>query len=125
MALKEKEKRLNEKESRVENEEIRLDTLKSELEEKKGDLTKLKTELEGLIKGNEEAKEKRLKKLAQIYGEMRPEEAAAVLATMDDGLLVKILLRIPEKRKTGQILAKFPADRAGRVSKLMSSIKKI
>ena len=57
-------------------------------------------------------------RLARIFGAMKPEEAAAVLAKLEDGDVKAVLFQLSD-RKAAEILARFPGERAATLTKTM------
>ena len=57
-------------------------------------------------------------RLARIFGAMKPEEAATVLARLDDPDVKAVLFQLSD-RKAAEILARFPGERAATLTKTM------
>ena len=120
MRLKEKE--LERTMAEVQREQERLENLKIENNKLKDDITKERKKIESLIADSREIQQKRLRALAEVYGSMRPEEAAPILLTLKDKLVADILLLIPEVRSQSKLmgaLGTIDVKRAARISKLM------
>jgi len=49
---------------------------------------------------------------------MKPEEAAKIMETMDDDIVISILQRMDESQ-VSQVLTKFDTDRAANITKIM------
>ena len=62
---------------------------------------------------------KRIKQLAKVYGAMRANEAAQILETLDDNLLIKIINAISDDRQKAKIMAGLSKSKAARISKKM------
>lgn len=77
-----------------------------------------KEEIEKQTKEREAAERKRLSKLARLYNEMKPQEAADAMASLDDDLTVSILQRMDEGN-AAKTLAKMDPDKTARLTKLM------
>jgi len=60
--------------------------------------------------------DRRLADLAKIYGNMKPEAAARVLARLDDETFERVLARI-EKRQAAKILALLDPERVARLTR--------
>ncbi len=121
-ALEEREKKLAIKEREINEKIEQLENLKLETMNTKEDILRNRKRIEQLVAQSDELQEKRLKSLAEVYGSMRPEEAAPILLTLEDGLVVRILQKIPETRSTSKTLAALAAldvGRAARLTKLM------
>lgn len=79
-----------------------------------------KEEVEKQTKEREAEEKKRVSKLARLYNEMKPEEAADILSGLDDDMVIAILQRMDESQ-VSQILAseKFGASKATAITKKM------
>ncbi|OGS33412.1 MAG: hypothetical protein A2293_03365 [Elusimicrobia bacterium RIFOXYB2_FULL_49_7] len=125
-ALEMQRSELTERRKQVEEEEHRLDNLKLDISRRTEDLEKTKARLESMVKQSSELEERRIKQLAGIYGSMRPEEAAPILFTLNNDLIVRILRRIDEDRQKAKIMAamgRISQERAGKISKLLTDTK--
>ena len=72
------------------------------------------------MKAKDAAERKRVSKLARLYNEMKPEDAASILDALDDDTAIAILQRMDEGQAS-QVLAKFDADKSARITKIMYS----
>ena len=75
-------------------------------------------EIEEQMKAREAAEKKRISKLARIYDNMKPEEAAKALGDVNLDTVVLILQKMDESN-AGQIIAKMDPSRAARVTQMM------
>ena len=85
-----------------------------------GSIKVSKEELEKQIKERQAAEKKRISKLARLYNEMKPADAAAILSDLDDDMAIAILSKMDESQ-VSQILAsqEFGADNAARITRIM------
>jgi flagellar motility protein MotE (MotC chaperone) len=113
------EKRLESEKRRLSKQEERIQLLDKELAEKAQIIEKSRKDIELVVKNNESLEEKRIRALAKIYAAMRPDEAAPILETLPDKLIVTIFKGITEDRQKAKILEKMDRKRAGQISKLM------
>jgi flagellar motility protein MotE (MotC chaperone) len=100
----------------------RLESLKIENSELKKELDSRKNEIEKLVNTNNNLSDERLENLAQVYGSMKPIEAAPILLSMDDVKITAIIKKVPEVRAQAKILAAVGAmdrERAANISKLL------
>ena len=109
-----------EKEARIEDEEKRLESIRMEIIAERELLEKRKASLDELMKGNERIEIGKIKKIAKIYEAMKPAEAAPILETLSNELIVKIFSSMSEVDVIGKIKAKFTPERAGDIDKLMA-----
>jgi flagellar motility protein MotE (MotC chaperone) len=91
--------------------------VEQELEKTRNELTGERKKLEKLVGESDELDKKRIKQLAKVYSAMRPEEAARILETLDDDLLINILAAMGDDRQKAKILTVLSPDKASRVSK--------
>lgn len=95
-ALDEKEKNLKELEEKLHLEKLALEKKVEELEAKRRDIA---SKLEGRVAQDEES----VKKLVDMYSNMKPQSAAQVMASLDEELAINILKRM-KKQEAGNIL---------------------
>ena len=77
-----------------------------------------KEEIEKQMKEREAAEKKRVSKLARVYNEMKPKQAAEVMKDLDDDLSVAILQKMDESQ-AAKTLAAMDADQSARLTKRM------
>ena len=85
------------------------------LVEKISELKRLKTEVESLLTQHDEEQEGRLRSLVKIYENMKPKDAARILASLNGDILLDVIERMREA-KTAPILALLSADKAQRLT---------
>ena len=81
-------------------------------------VTLTKKEIEKQMKEREAAERKRVSKLARLYNEMKPADAAAAMDELDDDLCIAILQRMDEGQ-AAKILTQFEASKTARLTKIM------
>lgn len=77
-----------------------------------------KEEIEKQMKERDAAERKRVSKLARLYNEMKPSDAAAALDALDDDLIITILQRMDEGT-AAKVLAEFEPSKTARLTQLM------
>ena len=77
-----------------------------------------KEEIEKQMKEREAQEKKRVSKLARVYNEMKPQQAAEVMKDLDDDLSVAILQKMDESQ-AAKTLAAMEAEQSARLTKLM------
>ena len=77
-----------------------------------------KAEIEKQMKAKDAAERKRVSKLARLYNEMKPQEAADIMNDLDDDMIIAILQRMDEGQ-SAKILAKFDPEKSARLTKIM------
>ena len=92
---------------------------KKAADDKKSKPVKLtKEEIEKLTQQRQAEEKKRVSKLARLYNEMKPEEAAKIMENMESDIVIAIFQRMDESQ-VSQLMANFDAGKAASISKLM------
>ncbi|MBI2889371.1 MAG: hypothetical protein HYY13_01150 [Nitrospirae bacterium] len=110
-ALDDQQKKLAKKDEELRHREERLTQLKSEIEQRVQELTSLKSELQGLIQQRETIVDENMRRLAKIYNQTPPEEAAKIMNEMPVEIAADIFLRMKE-RSAGRIKAAMDPEKA-------------
>lgn len=117
-----KEKEVAAKEAELGKEMERLEALRLETNQALEEIARERKRIEDLVDRNSESQDKQIAALAEVYGGMRPEEAAPILLSLDDAMVVRILRKIPESRATSKLMAALAAldvRRAARLTALL------
>lgn len=77
-----------------------------------------KAEIDKQTKEREAEERKRLSKLARLYNEMKPEEAADIIDALDDNTAIAILKKMDEGQ-SAQIMTKLDPSKAARFTKII------
>ncbi len=123
-ALEIKELELKDKAAEVNREIERLDNLKMETMRDKEEILKQRAKIEEMVAKSGDLQDKQIASLAEVYGGMKPDEAAPILLSLDDELVVKILRKVPETRAASKMLAAISAlnvKRAARITELLGN----
>ena len=126
-AIMRKDEELSLKQAEINREIERLENLKVENTEIKEAIVKNRKKIEKLIVESDELQKKRMRALAEVYGSMRPEEAAPILLTLSDKMVADIMMLIPEVRSQSKLMGALGAmdvKRAARISQLMGKVPK-
>lgn len=121
-AAEQKEKEIAERQQELARETERLEALRLEMETAKREIEGERRKIEELVGKHSEVADKQIAALAEVYGGMRPEEAAPILLSLDDAMVVRILRKIPETRATSKLMAALAAldvKRAARLTALL------
>lgn len=100
----------------------RLESLKAENQKLKNEIESERKKIEALVGENRELSDEKLNALAQVYGSMKPIEAAPILLSLEDETIAKIMEKIPEVRSKAKIMAAMGAmdnARAAIITKLL------
>jgi flagellar motility protein MotE (MotC chaperone) len=114
------------REKKLTEDEERLKELQKDITRRNEDLMVTKARLEALVAQSNELELRRIKQLAQVYGSMRAEEAAPILFTLKDSLIVKIMENVSDTRQKAKLMGamgNLSKERAGTISKLMAQAK--
>ncbi len=121
---------LNKRKEGLDQREQELKKLEEELQKKQVELDKKISELETMraniaevLKEKVTEDQKRLDKLVQVYQNMKPVNAAAILATVDESLAIEILGKM-KKREAAAILNFVEAKKARRLSERFTGYSK-
>lgn len=115
----EEKKRLEEERAQLLKEQERLEMLRAELSSERDEIEAERKRYEKALKDSEELNDKRVKKLARVYGAMKANEAARIMETLDDSLCIDIFKFMTEDRQKAKILAAMSGDKATRLSTKM------
>lgn len=113
---------LSEEKKKVEEEIARLESLKAENAQLKNAMNADRQKIEEMVGQSQQLSDQRVEELAQVYGAMKPVEAAPILLNLDDVSIAKILKRVPETRSQAKIMAAIGAidtQRAAAVTKIL------
>ena len=77
-----------------------------------------KEEIEKQMKEREAAEKKRVSKLARLYNQMKPKDAAKALDALDDDLCITILQRMDEAT-VAKIMSEFSESKTARITQIM------
>lgn len=106
----------------LKQERERLEQVKAENQQLLAALDSSKAKMGAENDAEEAESKKKLESLAQIYGAMKPVEAAPILLNLSDVKISQIMAKIPETRQQGKLLAAMGAlnqERAAEVSRLI------
>ena len=117
-----KEKTLDSLRADMEAERKELDTLKLELNKILDSVTTQKVALKKDSIQLDETESKNIKKLASVYGGMKPEKAAMIIKEMDEETAVK-LLTMMDGKSSGKILETFEPNLAVKLSEKLKLLK--
>jgi flagellar motility protein MotE (MotC chaperone) len=121
-AMEAQRSELDRKAAEISENEERLRSLQQEVTNRNNDLQKTRTQIEALVNKSAEMEERRLKQLAGVYASMRAEEAAPILYTLKNDLIVRIIEKISDNRQKAKLMAAFgniDKERAGEISRRM------
>ncbi len=117
-ALEVKEKEIQAQQVEVDRETERLENLKQETLKAKEEIAEYHKKIEELVGKSSEMQDKQIASLAEVYGGMRPDEAAPILLSLDNAMVVRILRKIPETRATSKLMAALATLNVARAAEI-------
>ncbi|WP_028575601.1 MotE family protein [Desulfonatronovibrio hydrogenovorans] len=119
--LSEELRRIRAREEELDRRERNLRMLEQEINEKLAELERLETSLEQMLEEADVLKDQKIKHLVDVYANMRAQQAAQVLETLDENIAVKILAGM-RGRQAGDILTHVNAQKAARLSEQLTEL---
>lgn len=110
---------LDVREQSIETQIALLAAAEAKLEARVRTMNALKTELTGLLTQAEEKESTEIQRLVTVYQAMRPKDAAVVMASLDDRVLIPVASRMKE-RSLAAILAQMPPAAARRLTEKLA-----
>ena len=120
-ALAADQKRLQTESEKLVERDLELQALAAELEQSRADLTALQATLETRWQNMQAFAGEDLNHLAQMYGAMKPDQAATIFDQMDPGFAAGFL-RLLNSEQAGLIMANMESQQAYIVSVRLASI---
>ncbi|GEM_PF-1116257 len=117
-ALEIKEKELRDKEAEVNVDVERIENLKLETMKAKDEIAEHHRKIEELVNKSADLQDKQIASLAEVYGGMRPDEAAPILLSLENSMVVRIMKKIPETRATSKLMAALAALNVKRAAEI-------
>ena len=118
-ALQQERVELENERARLREQQDRLDLLQSEIETERRKLVEEREKLEKVVNVSDSLSGKKIKDVAKMYAAMKPSEAAAILGTMNDKMVAKILKSISDDRQKAKIMSLFSREKAARISRII------
>ncbi|HSQ41143.1 MAG TPA: hypothetical protein VLM37_02555 [Fibrobacteraceae bacterium] len=121
-ANKKKASEMEAEQARLQEEISRLETLKAENARLKESISSDRKHIEDMVGQSKQLSDQRVDELAQVYGAMKPVEAAPILLNMDDLSIAKIIKRVPETRSQAKLMAALGAmdsQRAASITQIL------
>lgn len=117
-----KQQELATQEELVKEEISRLEALKAENAQFKDSISQDRQKIETLVGENRQLSDQRIDELAQVYGSMKPVEAAPILLNLQDTAISRIIKKMPETRGQAKIMAAIGAmdsKRAAQITQIL------
>jgi len=113
------QKRLDERKKKMDEREKKLAEIETKALVRIDEMKAMESSLRDMLKQEDSIKSKKIKRLTAVYAGMKPERAAAVIANVDLETVVKVFLRMKEK-KVGKILSFLPTSKAVIISEALT-----
>ena len=123
-SLAKRREALERREKELATREALLNVAEAEVEQKITELKTLQAEIEKLLGKQTDVQENRLRSLVKIYENMKPQEAARIMNTLDMDVLLDVIGRMSERR-SAPILANMTPDRARAVTMRLAEQRKL
>lgn len=121
-ANKRKQEELRLQQEKLEEEIARIEQMKAENARLKSKILAERERIEELVGQSKQLSDQKVEELAQVYGAMKPVEAAPILLNLDNLSIARILKRVPETRAQAKLMAALGAmdsQRAAAITKIL------
>lgn len=122
-SLEKRKEALDRREAALKREEDRLQGLKQEIEERLADVSATEKRVLQIMGMADKLGEEKLDRLAKLYSSMRPEEAGPLLDRINEGVALKLLMRM-KARQASRILPYMQPEKAARLTDRMAKAPK-
>lgn len=122
-ALKDKQRELEKKERRLAQLEEDLQKQKEEIEKQLKDMQEMRRNISSKLDKKVTADQESIDKLVGVYSNMKPKNAAQIIASIDDELAIKVLGKM-KKQNAAAILNFVAPKKAQYLSEKFSGLKK-
>lgn len=117
--LEQKELELQRKEQHLQEQEKHLLEMQQEVEQKLQELIAIQKEIQTFRSEKAEIKNANIRSLAQIYGTMKPKEAAKLMENMDEKLVVSLLSTM-KANEAAEVLSIMDSKKAAKISEALT-----
>ncbi len=121
--LNERKKELDLREAELAKLEEELQKRKAELDEKLKTLEATRAEISKTLKSRVATDQEKVDKLIQFYSNMKPQQAAKVIETLNEDLAVEVLDKM-KKKNAAEIMNMMDARKARKLSELMTGYER-
>jgi flagellar motility protein MotE (MotC chaperone) len=116
LAAQKEKAEIEEQRKRLAEESDRVAMARKELDDMRALITGERQKIEGAVAKSDSASQKKIKQLAKVYQAMRPAEAARILETLNENLMVKIMNAMTDDRQKGRIMSALSPAKATSIS---------
>lgn len=106
----------------IQEEIARLEALKAENARLKTEVATERERIDQLVDESKVLSEQKIQELAEVYGAMKPVEAAPILLNLDNVSIARIVKRIPEVRAQAKLMAAIGAMDSRRAANITKTL---
>ena len=121
--LSDRKKELDQRESELAKLEEELHKRKAELDEKLKQLEAMRADISKALKTRVANDQQKVDKLVEFYSNMKPQQAAKVIETINEDLAVEVLDKM-KKKNAAEIMNMMNAKKARRLSELLTGYQR-
>jgi len=121
--LNERKKELDLREAELTKLEEELHKQKKELDEKIGQLEAMRVRISSTLKSRVADDQEKVDKLVQFYSNMKPQQAAKVIETLNEDLAVEVIDKM-KKKNAAEIMNMMDSKKARRLSELLTGYQR-
>ncbi|HVZ99062.1 MAG TPA: hypothetical protein VG841_01970 [Caulobacterales bacterium] len=122
-ALSARREVLDERASEIDTRGQLLSAAEQRLDQRLAELHRLESTVNGLLGQLDEAQERRLAGLVDVYQRMRAKDAAAVFDGLDDGVLVQVASRM-RQANLAEVMGKMQPQRARALTQMLAALSR-
>ncbi len=121
--LNERKKELDLREKELNELEEELHKQKSEIEERIQHLERIRVQIAGVLKDKVEVDQQKVKTLVEFYSNMKPQQAAKVIGTLNEDLAIEVLGQM-KKKNAAEIMNLLEPSKAQIISEKFAGYKR-
>lgn len=122
--LNDRKKELDLREAELNKMEEELQKQKAELDQRIQQLEAMRTEISKTLKTRVASDQEKVDKLVQFYSNMKPQQAAKVIETINEDLAVEVLDKM-KKKNAADVLNLMDATKARRLSEMLTGYRRL
>jgi flagellar motility protein MotE (MotC chaperone) len=117
--LQQKEAELKRKEQHLQEQEQYLQQMQKDIEQRLQELIAIQKDIQTYRNERTESRSANIRSLAQIYGSMKPKEAAKLFGDMDEKLVVSVISTM-KVNEAAEILSAMDSKKAAKISEALT-----
>lgn len=120
--LNDRKKELDQREAEIARLETELQRQRDEIEERLKKLEATRQQISDVLKGRVEQDQEQVKKLVDVYSNMKPTQASRIIESLNEDLAMEILDKM-KKKNAAEILNTMNAAKARKLSELLTGYR--